>query len=137
MRNFIIKIRPTRPVTLNMGMRMPSWYDIYSLDDRDSKEDETGMLNSFSSIKKIIDNELLTIPESRIVIGGFSQGAAMALLTGLLSENKFGGVVALSFDRLNELGYLKADFNSYSNMGHSSSDEEISDLSDFLIKILP
>ena len=96
MRNFIIKIRPTRPVTLNMGMRMSSWYDIYSLDDRDSKEDETGMLNSFSSIKKIIDNELLTIPESRIVIGGFSQGAAMALLTGLLSENKFGGVVALS-----------------------------------------
>ena len=49
-------------------------------------------------------------------------------------QHKWG---KLSFDRLNELGYLKADFNSYSNMGHSSSDEEISDLSDFLIKILP
>ena len=31
---FVLPNAPTMPVTLNMGMPMPSWYDITSLDDR-------------------------------------------------------------------------------------------------------
>jgi predicted esterase len=38
------------------------------------------------------------IPEQRIVLGGFSQGHAMSLLTGLVSQyaGKLGGLVGLS-----------------------------------------
>jgi len=31
---FILPTAPTQPVTLNMGMPMPSWYDIEGLDER-------------------------------------------------------------------------------------------------------
>lgn len=47
-------------------------------------------------------NELLTaeieggIDASRIVLGGFSQGGAMTLLTGLTSERKLAGLAVLS-----------------------------------------
>ena len=34
--------RPTRPVTLNMGMRMPAWFDIYGL-SLNSNEDVDGI----------------------------------------------------------------------------------------------
>ena len=31
---FILPTAPTQPVTMNMGMSMPSWYDIVGLDER-------------------------------------------------------------------------------------------------------
>lgn len=34
---------PTMPVTLNAGFRMPSWFDLYSL-DASGPEDEEGKL---------------------------------------------------------------------------------------------
>lgn len=34
---------PTMPVTLNAGFRMPSWFDLKSLDES-GPEDEPGML---------------------------------------------------------------------------------------------
>ncbi len=36
------------------------------------------------------------IPNDRIFLGGFSQGAAMTLLTGLTTKYKLGGFIALS-----------------------------------------
>lgn len=47
-------------------------------------------------------NELITaevdagIPADRIIVGGFSQGGAMGLLTGLTTERRLGGVVVMS-----------------------------------------
>ena len=47
-------------------------------------------------------NELITaetdagLDASRIVLGGFSQGGAMSLLTGLTSERKLAGLAVLS-----------------------------------------
>lgn len=37
---------PNKNVTLNFGQSMPAWYDIYSLDKVNAKEDEPGLLNS-------------------------------------------------------------------------------------------
>jgi len=42
---FILPNAPVQPVTLNLGMSMPSWYDIYSLSHLE-QEDEKGMLQS-------------------------------------------------------------------------------------------
>lgn len=45
----------------------------------------------------MIENEIKGgIPANRIVIGGFSQGGALALYSALKFPQKLGGVVALS-----------------------------------------
>ena len=55
------------------------------------------MLRTLSSVNQLISAEVDSgIDPGRIVIGGFSQGAAISLLTGLTSERKLGGVVSLS-----------------------------------------
>jgi len=56
------------------------------------------MLATMSSINALVSAELSStdLDASRIVLGGFSQGATMSLLTGLSSERKLAGVVALS-----------------------------------------
>jgi lysophospholipase-1 len=62
-------------------------------------EDEEGMLVTVTYIMTLIDDLVKQgIPENRIVLGGFSQGHAMALLTGLVSKytGKLGGLVGLS-----------------------------------------
>lgn len=74
-----------------------SRFDILSF-GFDAPEDEKGMMETMSSINALISTELSStdIDASRIVLGGFSQGAAMSVLTGLTSERKLAGVVALS-----------------------------------------
>lgn len=76
---------------------MPGWYDIISLERIGQGEDHSGMMQSCSQIQALIDAEMdLGIPNSRIILAGFSQGAAMSLLLGLTSSIKYGGIVALS-----------------------------------------
>jgi len=95
---------PVQPVTVNRGMACPSWYDIYALGsdaelpaNRD-RADEAGIMKSVATINNIVQQELDTtdIPSDRIVLGGFSQGSVIALITGLTSERKLAGVAALS-----------------------------------------
>ena len=96
---FVLPTAPTQPVTMNGGMRMTSWYDIVDLGERNNHHAPTGMEQSASIIKSIIAEEERNfgIPRSRIVLGGFSQGAALSLWTGLqIPGERVGGVVALS-----------------------------------------
>ena len=95
----ILPTAPTQPVTLNAGYRMPSWYDIKGLDDR-SDEDCKGIEDSRSTILKLIENEkkVYGLLSSKIIIGGFSQGGAMSLYTGLQYDGTepLGGVLCMS-----------------------------------------
>ncbi|KAL7271530.1 hypothetical protein RUND412_005700 [Rhizina undulata] len=94
---FIFPNAPILPITLNRGMRMPAWFDIISLGDVNRAEDEPGMLNSIRLIHSLITEQVdKGIPSERIVLGGFSQGGALALLAGLTCERKLGGIIALS-----------------------------------------
>lgn len=55
------------------------------------------MLRTVRSLNQLITAEVdAGIPSDRIVLGGFSQGAAMSLLTGLTSERKLGGLIIMS-----------------------------------------
>jgi lysophospholipase-1 len=55
------------------------------------------MLSSVSSINRLISAEIDSgIDPGRIVIGGFSQGGVISLLTALTSERKLAGAVCLS-----------------------------------------
>jgi len=84
------------PVTLNAGMRMPSWFDLKGLDPS-GPEDEDGIKKAADNIRKMILDEVNTgIPHNRIVLGGFSQGGALSLFAGLTCSSPLAGVVALS-----------------------------------------
>ena len=55
------------------------------------------MLKTVHNLNQLISAEVdADIPASRIVLGGFSQGAAMTLLTGMTSERRLGGLAVLS-----------------------------------------
>ncbi len=86
---------PIRPVTINNGMTMPAWYDIKDLELRQA--DQQGITSSQRYIDGLIDEQIKAgIASDRILLGGFSQGGAMALFAGLRSPHKLGGVIGLS-----------------------------------------
>ncbi|KAG9290371.1 hypothetical protein G9A89_007102 [Geosiphon pyriformis] len=98
---FILPNAPYRSITVNGGMSMPGWYDIKALSDTTAmlslREDEEGLLTSAASVNRLIRDEIdAGISSNRIVIGGFSQGAALALAIGLTSEYPFAGIFGLS-----------------------------------------
>ena len=93
---FVLPHAPAIPVTINGGYVMPAWYDILGA-DLAKREDEAGLRLSRASIESLISREKARgIPSHRIVLAGFSQGCAMALLTGLRHEERLAGIVGLS-----------------------------------------
>jgi phospholipase/carboxylesterase len=93
---FIFPNAPHRSITINNGMRMRAWYDIFDL-SMVRKEDQQGIADSEKILLGLIQQELdCGIPSERIILAGFSQGAAMALYSGLRYPLKLGGIVALS-----------------------------------------
>jgi len=92
---FILPNAPILPVTLNQGKAMPAWYDVHGLTP-ESPEDEQGISISESFIGDLIKDEIGKIPPERIVLGGFSQGAAVVLNAGVRYPKKLGGVFVLS-----------------------------------------
>jgi len=83
------------PVTLNMGMSMPAWYDIRSLESRGT--DEAGVLRSAAQVEALLAHEKAQgVPACRIVLAGFSQGGAIALYAGLRHPERLAGLLALS-----------------------------------------
>jgi len=93
---------PERPVTVNGGMPMRAWYDIRS-PELSSAPDLEGIRESAAAIGPLVDElEAEGIAPARIVLGGFSQGAVLALWTGLGLPRPLAGIAALS-------GYLPDD----------------------------
>lgn len=94
---YVFPHAPRIPVTINMGMVMPAWYDITQLDLTGRGHDETGIRRSDAQIRALIDREIERgVPARRIVLAGFSQGGAMALHTGLRHPEPLAGVMVLS-----------------------------------------
>jgi phospholipase/carboxylesterase len=107
---FVFPHAAERPVTVNGGMHMRAWYDIRSF-DRSMAEDDAGIRESASVVEALIAREKsLGVPAERIVLAGFSQGAAMALHAGLRHGERLGGIVVLS-------GYLLLEDTLESEMG--------------------
>ena len=89
---FVFPHAPIRAVTINQGMRMRAWYDILQLGG--GPEDEAGLRASQKLADALIREQGL--PASRIVLAGFSQGGAIALLAGLRYPERLAGLMALS-----------------------------------------
>ncbi|XP_045883380.1 acyl-protein thioesterase 1 isoform X2 [Meles meles] len=167
------------PVSFNMNMAMPSWFDITGLSP-ESKEDEPGIKQAAEDVKALIEQEVKNgIPSNRIILGGFSQGGALSLYTALTTQQKLAGVTALScwlplrssFSQgpigVNRdisilqchgdcdplvplmLASLTAEklktlvnpanftFKTYEGMMHSSCQQEMMDIKQFIDKLLP
>jgi predicted esterase len=92
---------PRIPITCNGGMRMPGWFDIVSLNGTPESlredEDRPGSLATRDYLASLVQAEIdAGISSDRIVLGGFSQGGAVSILTAVTSPYKLGGMVGLS-----------------------------------------
>jgi len=93
---FVFPHAPIRPVTINGGMKMRAWYDIYT-PELVRREDEAGLRASVADVQALLDREAaLGVPPERTVLMGFSQGCAMALLAGLRAPQRLAGIAGLS-----------------------------------------
>jgi phospholipase/carboxylesterase len=87
---FVFPHAPIRPVTINQGMRMRAWYDIFQFGG--GPEDDAGIRASQKLLEALIQEE----PGKKIVLAGFSQGGAIVLQTALRYPERLAGVMALS-----------------------------------------
>ena len=94
---FVLPQAPTRPVTINGGYEMPSWYDIKDMSQARSISLEE-LEVSAKMVTDLIEAQKRTgIDASRIFLAGFSQGGAVVFHTAFLNwEGPLGGVIALS-----------------------------------------
>jgi phospholipase/carboxylesterase len=93
---FVFPNAPVMPVTINNGYRMPAWYDIFA-PDLVRREDEAGLRRSMAAVEAVLANEKARgIAAHRIVLAGFSQGCAMALMTGVRHKERLAGIVGMS-----------------------------------------
>jgi len=93
---FVFPHAPVRAVTLNAGMRMRAWFDIYGLNP-ESRLDEAGIREGSREIARLVAREgERGVPPWRIVLAGFSQGGAIALHAGLSAPQQPAGIMGLS-----------------------------------------
>ena len=105
----ILPTAPSKPVSLNNGHVMNSWFDIYSMNlpsnptlDQMRKEFNQNELNeSANRLLKMVKEETQLLPDkdaSKIFIGGFSQGCMVSLAAFLKysGPKHLGGVLGLS-----------------------------------------
>ena len=98
---YVFPNAPQIPVTINMGLIMRAWYDVTGFNSRG--QDETRIRQSAGWIEELIAREMERgVSSNRIVLAGFSQGAAMALFAGLRYPAALAGLMCLS-------GYLLLD----------------------------
>lgn len=173
--NFIFPNAPVKPLSCAGGQRISQWFDIFELGNPDARQDEDGYWSSVSKINNLIEDESNNgIDSSKIIIGGFSQGASISLGVAASYEKKLAGVLCLSgffgmkqgiTSRLkdtnkstpifhghgdldpvininwaratakyfkNELGFSNYNLQEYPGMAHSTCNEEISEIAEFI-----
>ena len=88
---------PVIPITLNGGMAMPGWFDMNALERENLIDDKEMIEKATRFVDSLIEEQMEKgIPAKNIVVGGFSQGGAIALTHAMKSEHDIGGYVGLS-----------------------------------------
>lgn len=94
---FVFPHAPVMPVTINGGYAMRAWYDIRTLERAPDRESAEDIRASATLVEALLAREVERgVPPDRIVLAGFSQGAAMALFVGLRHTQTLAGLVVLS-----------------------------------------
>ncbi|KAK4981767.1 Acyl-protein thioesterase 2 [Elasticomyces elasticus] len=90
----------------------------------EDEEDEAGLRDSVSYVESLIDKLASKgVPLNRIVLGGFSQGCALSLLTSLTSEKyagKLAGIVGLSgyLPLAGQIQHMRSQVGLPAEVGH-------------------
>mmetsp|Transcript_33881 Transcript_33881/g.73306 ORF Transcript_33881/g.73306 Transcript_33881/m.73306 type:complete len:261 (-) Transcript_33881:414-1196(-) len=101
--HYVFPPAPTVGLTINGGMEMPGWFDLFDWPiGITAKDDRDGKMAAAQQIEDTIEKleSEMGIPPSRVVVGGFSQGGAVALLAAyhrrVEGRVPFAGCVCLS-----------------------------------------
>ncbi len=93
---FVFPHAPIQSVTLNDGMLMRAWFNIYAL-SIGAQQDEEGIRRAQEAVDALIMQEIKRgIPANKIILAGFSQGGALALHCGLRYSQSLAGILGLS-----------------------------------------
>lgn len=93
---FVFPHAPVRPITINGGMSMRGWYDLYGT-ELAAREDNAGIRESIAHVHGLLDAQRAAgIGAERLLLAGFSQGGAITLAAGLRYPHALAGLVALS-----------------------------------------
>ena len=93
---FLFPHAPEIAVTINGGYEMPAWYDLFDA-DFNARADLAGVRASRVQVDHLIARERKRgVAHQRIVLGGFSQGGALALYAGLRHPVRLAGLISLS-----------------------------------------
>ena len=100
------------------------------MDDLAAAHDEAGVIRSRTTFNDLITSEITSgVPSNRIVLGGFSQGGAMSIFTGLTTTHKLGGLFGLSAyllldDKIQDIAEQAGNVNKDTPwfMGHGDAD---------------
>jgi predicted esterase len=176
--NFIFPNAPIKPLTVAGGQPISQWFDIFEMGNPNARQDEDGYWNSVAKISNLIDDEVNNgIDPSKIIVGGFSQGASISLGVNASYDKRLAGVLCLSGffgmkqgmnSRLQDinkqtnilhghgdldpminiayarstakyfkdLGFSNYNLKEYPGMAHSTCNEELSDIAEFITKNL-
>jgi S-(hydroxymethyl)glutathione dehydrogenase/alcohol dehydrogenase len=118
---------PSMPITKNNGEVLTAWCDVlqpWPLTPS-STQDAAGLKASAASIHQEFDRLIAAgVPAQRIIVGGFSQGAAVATLAAYTYSQKLGGCINLS-GWLPQLELNAANKTTPLFWGHGGKDEVI------------
>eukprot|EP01071_Lankesteria_metandrocarpae_P013820 Lankesteria_metandrocarpae@DN764_c0_g1_i2.p1 len=91
-------IMPLAQESVTVGRRsLPAWAALTTTIDPNVPEDEQCFRKSADRIQKYVRGEIAAnIPASKIAVGGFSQGGAVAYLSGLEFPHSLWGIFAIS-----------------------------------------
>lgn len=111
----VLLTAPEMSVTINSGMLMNAWFDHYIGKDGKYAFKQEEVMKSYGIVEQHIREEadLLGKDYGKVLLGGFSQGCALALTTGFTFEENLGGICGLSgflFD------FLKVDVEKRKKM---------------------
>ena len=123
---------PVQPVTCNGGFEMTSWMDLATIPVSPTDPENVSQLESSTAkVHKVIDDVIAGgTPSDRIVLGGFSQGGAMALLAGYSYPKPLAGIVSFSGWAAHREVFQKrasegANKNTPAFIGHGTVDEVV------------
>lgn len=93
---FVFPHAPIMPITINNGYEMRAWFDI-AHNGINADIDHAGISQSVAAINTLIQHETANgIASENIMLAGFSQGAVIALMTGIRFPTRLAGIIALS-----------------------------------------
>ena len=126
---------PVNPVSCNGGYEMTSWMDLENIPVAlGDKNDLKGVTASAALVHAALDAVVAKMPSTEVVLGGFSQGGAMALFAGYSYSKPLGGIVSFSgwspltkTDEATFISDLKAGANAQTPcfIGHGSEDNVV------------